>query len=138
MINLRKLNKELKQAGISFAGVNDEGIVWGVDGKTEIQNRPDVFAIINSHDPNPEPDVDIFENPIITPALYAGDVYVSSRDIKDDPYEAFAEALAETSKKRGEPKSLDLIARSTLKALEKAIKEIEILKQEIEKLKKVK
>lgn len=69
--------------------------------------------------------------PIRTPALYADDVYVSSRDIKDNPDEAFAEAIAETEKAKGKPKSLDLISRSTLKAVEKAREEIGDLKQKI-------
>lgn len=78
----------------------------------------------------------IFAKPIVTPALYADDVFVSSRDIKDDPEEAFAEALTETNKSKGQPKSLDLIARSTLKALEYAMKEIEQLRLEVDQLKK--
>lgn len=75
--------------------------------------------------------VEIFSKPIRTPALYADDVYVSSRDIKDDPDEAFVEAKAETEKSKGAPKSLDLISRSTLKAVEKAREEIGDLKQKL-------
>lgn len=74
--------------------------------------------------------------PIETPALYAEDVFVSSRDIKDDPLEALAEALTETKKGKGKPKSLDMIARSTLKALEHAMKEIDKLRLDVEQLKK--
>lgn len=74
--------------------------------------------------------------PIETPALYAEDVFVSSRDIKDDPLEALAEALTETQKGKGKPKSLDMIARSTLKALEHAMKEIDKLRLDVEQLKK--
>ena len=78
----------------------------------------------------------IFVKPIVTPAVYAEDIFVSSRDIKDDPLEALAEALTETKKGKGEPKSLDMIARSTLKALEHAMKEIDKLRLEVEQLKK--
>lgn len=74
--------------------------------------------------------------PIETHALYADDVFVSSRDIKDDPDEAFTEALDETKKSKGQPKSLDLISRSTLKALEKARREIDELKAAIKELEK--
>lgn len=77
----------------------------------------------------------IFAKPIVAPAIYVEDIYVSSRKIKDDPDEAFAEALAETGKE-GEPKSLDLIARSTLRALEHALKEIKKLRLEVDQLKK--
>lgn len=85
---------------------------------------------------DPLPDKEIFARPIQAPAVYADDIYVSSRDIKDNPDEAFAEALAETKKSKGQPKSLDLISRSTLKALEHAMKEIERLSLDVEQLKK--
>lgn len=85
---------------------------------------------------DPLPDKEIFSRPIQAPAVYAEDIYVSSRDIKDDPNEALAEALTETKKRKGEPKSLDIISRSTLKALEHAIKEIDKLRLEVERLKK--
>lgn len=39
--------------------------------------------------------------PIETPALYADDIFVSSRNIKDDPLEELAEALTETKKGKG-------------------------------------
>lgn len=82
-------------------------------------------------------DIDVEE--IATPIIYktevhATDFLVSSRDIKDGPEEAFAEALAETEKV--EPKSLDLIARSSLRALEHALKEIKKLRSEVDQLKK--
>lgn len=85
-------------------------------------------------------DIDVDEIPpenkrfftqIETPALYAQDIFVTSRDIKDDPDEAFVEAKAETEKSKGAPKSLDLISRSTLKAVEKAREEIGDLKQKL-------
>lgn len=74
--------------------------------------------------------------PIETPALYAEDIFVSSRDIKDSPDEALAEALTETKKARGEPKSLDLISRSAIKILEHAMKEIKNLRLEVDQFKK--
>lgn len=76
------------------------------------------------------------ENIEILPTLIVEDILVQSRDIKDDPDEALAEALAETGKAKGEPKSLDLITRSTLKALEHAMKEIKKLRLEVDQLKK--
>jgi len=82
------------------------------------------------------PEYQDFSLPIKTPAVYAEDIYVSSRKIKDDPDEALAEALTEAKKARGEPKSLDLISRSTLRALEHAMKEIDKLRLDVEQLKK--
>jgi hypothetical protein len=54
-VNHEKLNKELIAAGIKISGCNELGIVWDVDGHTEIQDRKDVKAIIKAHDPTPEP-----------------------------------------------------------------------------------
>lgn len=72
---------------------------------------------------DPPSPYEVFKKPIVAPAIYADDIFVSSRKIKDDPEEAFAEALVETGKAQGEPKSLDLISRSTLEALQEAITE---------------
>lgn len=77
-----------------------------------------------------------FDKPIKTTALYADDVFVSSRDIKDNPDEAFVEAKTETEKAKGEAKSLDLIARSALKVLEKARREIDELKAAVKEIEK--
>lgn len=60
MINVRKLSKELKAAGILFGGCNADGVVWDTDGVTEIQNRKEVIAVLAVHDPTPEPNVDLF------------------------------------------------------------------------------
>ena len=51
MINTKKLTREFEAAGINVAGCNVDGVVWDVDGETEIQNRPDVSSIIAIHDP---------------------------------------------------------------------------------------
>jgi len=50
MINVTKLQKEL--SNIPNGGCNDKGVVWDVDGVTEIQSRPDVAAILAAHNPN--------------------------------------------------------------------------------------
>lgn len=51
-INVAKLSRELQAAQIPFSGVNDAGVVWDVDeNRTEIQNQPNVAAIILAHDP---------------------------------------------------------------------------------------
>ena len=50
MINATKLDLELKAAGIQFTGVNSLGVVWDLEGN-EIQDRPDVLAVIQVHDP---------------------------------------------------------------------------------------
>lgn len=57
MINLNNLTKELQDANIDFSGCNVNGIVWDLDGATEIQGRPDVAAVIKDHDPTPILDV---------------------------------------------------------------------------------
>ena len=55
MINPSKLVRELKAANIKNGGCNEHGIVWDVDGTTEIQDRPDVAQVIANHDPTPVP-----------------------------------------------------------------------------------
>ena len=55
MINITKLTQELKTAGIAFSGCNESGIVWDIDGATEIQSRKDVAIIIKAHDPTEVP-----------------------------------------------------------------------------------
>lgn len=62
------------------------------------------------------------------PTIIVSDLIVMSRDIKDDPDEAFLEAATESEKAE---KSLDLISRSTLKALSAARDEIKELKQKL-------
>ena len=54
MINTQKLSQELRTAGITTHGnCNSNGIVWD-DNNNEIQDRADVKAIINAHDPAPD------------------------------------------------------------------------------------
>ena len=50
-INPSKLSEEIIAAGIPISGCSSTGIVWGPDGITEIQNQPNVQAIIATHDP---------------------------------------------------------------------------------------
>jgi hypothetical protein len=52
IVNCQKLQEELTSAGIQSAGCNSNGIVWDVDGATEIQNRADVRAVLDAHDMN--------------------------------------------------------------------------------------
>ena len=66
MINASKLDQELKKAGIAISGCNAEGVVWDVDGVTEIQSRPDVAAVIAVHDPEPDPPPPSLEDQIAT------------------------------------------------------------------------
>ena len=58
MTNVQKLLQELKAAGIETCGCNSNGVVWD-DDNNEIQDRPDVKAIIAKHDPTPIPVVTI-------------------------------------------------------------------------------
>jgi hypothetical protein len=48
-INIQKLQEELDAAGIDNGGCSETGIVWDVDGSTEIQSRPDVAVVIAAH-----------------------------------------------------------------------------------------
>jgi len=49
--NINKLTDELRAAGITTHGnCSDTGIVWD-DENNEIQERPDVAAILAAHDP---------------------------------------------------------------------------------------
>lgn len=84
----------------------------------------------------PEKTKEVFALPIETPAVYAEDIFVSSRDINPDPDKAFAEALEEGNKGKGVPKSLDHITRSMLRKMERQEEEIKQLKEEIKQLKK--
>jgi len=53
MINVEKLHKELVNAGIEISGVSENGIVWDLDNK-EIQDSPEIQALILAHDPAEE------------------------------------------------------------------------------------
>jgi len=58
-IDIKKLQKELLAAGIESSGCNSKGVVWSIeldqDGfNIEIQDRPDVAAVILAHDHNPD------------------------------------------------------------------------------------
>ena len=56
MINTQKLTQELIDAGITTHGnCNSNGVVWD-DDNNEIQDRPDVKAVIANHDPTPIPE----------------------------------------------------------------------------------
>lgn len=85
---------------------------------------------------DPLPDKEIFFRPIQAPALYADDIFVSSRKIKDDPDEAFAEAVAESEKPHGEAKSLDLITRSQTQMIKELHRKIVELEKHVKKLEK--
>jgi len=60
MLNPGKLDKELKDAGIKISGCNSNGIVWDEDNN-EIQDRKDVKAIIDKHDPTPDTEPPLIE-----------------------------------------------------------------------------
>ena len=61
-INIDNLVRELTEAGIETCGCNALGVVWDKDNK-EIQDRPDVKAVIAVHDPTPIP-VETFEEKV--------------------------------------------------------------------------
>jgi len=135
-INVKKLTEELIAAGNVGSACNEFGVVWDAENN-EIQGRPDVAAIIAAHDPNPETATEqVFVLPIRTPAVYAEDIFVSSRKINDDADEALDEAILESEKAHGEPKSLDLIARSTVKKVSELKQKIVDLEDKIDKLDK--
>lgn len=125
-INVTNLTKELITAGISAHGnCNSNGIVWD-DDNNEIQNRPDVVAIIAVHDPTPIIQTEqVFELPIVAPSVTAGDYFVQSPKPKADHLQAHAEAVAESKKKN---KSLALMVLDMMvyiEELEKRVKALE-------------
>ncbi len=52
-INVSKLTAELIEAGIQTNGCDSNGVVWDKDNN-QIQDQPDVKAVINAHDPTPD------------------------------------------------------------------------------------
>jgi len=136
MINVDKLTKELMRAGIQTCGCSSDGIVWAMDGMTQIQMLPDVAAVIAAHDPteSQQPTEVIFDLPIRAPSITVGDLFVESRNIKDDPDEAMDEAMAEADKGKGKAKSLDLIARSSLRMIDKLRRQVAVLEKRLDKL----
>ena len=50
-MNIKKLINELKDANIEASGCSEIGIIWDLENN-EIQDRPDVAAVIAAHDPN--------------------------------------------------------------------------------------
>lgn len=48
-INVRKLMSELRDAGIVNGGCDTTGVVWDVNGTTQIQGRDDVLAVLAVH-----------------------------------------------------------------------------------------
>ena len=59
-INVYKLHLELEAANIEINGCDSNGIVWGKVNK-QIQDLPDVQAILTAHDPSPNPDTILHE-----------------------------------------------------------------------------
>ena len=51
-INFQLLQEELIAIGKTISGCNANGVVWGEDGTTEVQDRPDIAAVIAVHDPD--------------------------------------------------------------------------------------
>jgi len=89
----------------------------------------------NEHEVKTE---EVFALPLRAPSITVGDIFVESRDIKDDPYEALAEAMNEASKGKGSAKSLDLIARSSLRMIDKLRRQVAVLEKRLDKLDKAK
>jgi len=126
MINTSKLTEELKAAGIPVSGCNSNGVVWDVDGKTEIQARSDVVAVLGIHDPTPEPEAAefVFDKPIKAP-----DFIVASPKPKTNPKEALIEALGEARKPHGESKSIALIVLDLIEYINDLEKRVDTLEK---------
>jgi hypothetical protein len=107
------LYDSLVAAGLPIESARDDGEVVFTRGVslTEAQLaqynqiRNDFLGIV-------APIEQVFHLPLRAPSITVKDVFVESRQIKDDPAAALAEALTEASKPLGTAKSLDLIARS--------------------------
>lgn len=68
--------------------------------------------------------------------IKASDFIVSTPKIKDDPDEAFLEAITESEKPHGEAKSIDLITRSQNKMIKELLLQITDLEKRVKKLEK--
>jgi len=133
VVNIEKLINEFAAAGFHQVTHRKSEFVTVLDSDDE----KSVMSIYTAHDPTETPQTEIaFELPIRAPSITVDDIFVESRTIKDDPDEAFAEALAETSKAKGQAKSLDLIARSSAKMLEKLRAQVKELEKRVKKLEK--
>jgi len=65
MVNLQKLSIELRKKGISKDGnCNSSGVVWD-DNNEEIQNRPDVVAIVSALESGVVDSISVDSNTII-------------------------------------------------------------------------
>jgi hypothetical protein len=123
MINLAKLHEELEAAGIRVAGCHSDGRVWDETG--DIQDRPDVAAIIAAHDPTPEPEPDYIE---YKKPLKAPDFIVATPDVEATPELALTAAISEARKGKGKKKSMGKIVLNLVEyvdELEKRIKKLE-------------
>ena len=101
-------------------------LLWVSEG-----NTPEIIEM-----PTVEMEQYIFNIPITTPAIYVEDIFVSSREIKKKPEEAFAEAVAESEKPHGQAKSLDLITRSQTQMIKELRRQIIELEKRLKKLEK--
>lgn len=64
-VNVEKLIQELKASGITTHGnCSSTGIVWD-DDNSEIQDRPDVVAVLQAHDPTPDAPAKTTEQEIV-------------------------------------------------------------------------
>jgi len=93
-----------------------------------------LFVVVDK----PQKSEEIFDLPIRAPSITVGDLFVESRNIKDDPDEAMDEAMAEADKGKGKAKSLDLIARSSLRMIDKLRRQVAVLEKRLDKLDKAK
>lgn len=50
-IDVVLLTNELLAAGIAISGCSEKGVVWDAENK-EIQDLPEVKAVVQAHDPN--------------------------------------------------------------------------------------
>ena len=126
--------EKLIAAGLPVLSATEDGAIESTAMTDE--QRVLFQQIINEHFGIQEPTMQTFEIPIQAPAIYVEDIFVSSRKIKDDPDEAFAEVEFESEKPHGEPKSLDLIARSHTRMIRKLQNENDKLEKRLKKLEK--
>lgn len=73
--NLSKLTLELRKAGITThgnCGYNELGVVVWDDENNEIQDRPDVRAVLGAHDPTPDPEPPSLQERLEAAELFLG------------------------------------------------------------------
>lgn len=126
MYNVTKLHKELEAEGIVISGCNIDGIVWDANGN-EIQDAPEVQAVLAIHDPTPVLQAFIeFDLPVKAP-----DFVVASPKPKDNPKDALARALQIANQPHGTGKSIAEMVLNFMVVIDDLAVQVDDLKKRV-------